>query len=152
MVYVTHDQVEAMTMADRIVVMDRGRIAQVGTPLDLYHRPANRFVATFIGTPAMNILPATLLPALARGATDLGLRPEDLHRADPATALLTGTCTLCERLGEVTVTHVALPDGTALVAKLPGDARVARGDTLHLGASADRLHRFGPDGQSLAPA
>jgi alpha-glucoside transport system ATP-binding protein len=154
MVYVTHDQIEAMTMADRIVVMDRGRIAQVGTPLDLYHRPANRFVATFIGTPAMNILPAALLPAHAGGAAELGLRPEDLHltdldRSDPGDARLSGTCTLCERLGEVTVTHVSLADGTALVAKLPGDAAVTRGEAVHLAAAPARLHRFAADGLAL---
>jgi ABC-type sugar transport system ATPase subunit len=129
--------------------MDRGRIAQVGTPLDLYHRPASRFVATFIGTPAMNILPAALLPTQAAGASEVGLRPEDLHLAPPDQGLMTGTCTLCERLGEVTVAHVALPDGTAIVAKLPGDSSVSRGDLLHLTASPDRLHRFAADGQTL---
>jgi ABC-type sugar transport system ATPase subunit len=149
MVYVTHDQVEAMTMADRIVVMDRGRIAQVGSPLDLYHRPANRFVAGFIGTPAMNFLPATLLPDQAQGAAEVGIRPEDLRACDPDNALISGTCQLCERLGEVTVAHLTLPGGTLAVAKLPGDAAPLRGEVLHLTADPARLHRFGPDGRAL---
>jgi alpha-glucoside transport system ATP-binding protein len=154
MIYVTHDQVEAMTMADRIVVMNAGRIAQVGSPLDLYHHPANRFVAGFIGSPAMNFLSATTLPghAAARpGAALFGLRPEDLSRApDPGAALLTGLVTLCERLGEVTVVHVALADGTALMAKLPGAVPVERGETIGLTVDPARVHAFDSTGLTLA--
>jgi len=149
MVYVTHDQVEAMTMADRIVVMNRGRIAQVGTPLDLYHRPADRFVAGFIGTPAMNFLPATVLADQARGAAEIGIRPEDLRACTTENALLSGTCQLCERLGEVTITHLTLPGGVTVVAKLPGDAAPARGEVLNLTADPARLHRFAADGGAL---
>jgi len=149
MVYVTHDQVEAMTMADRIVVMDRGRIGQVGTPLDLYHRPANRFVAGFIGSPAMNFLPADLLPTAAQGAAEIGIRPEDLRACAPEAALLSGICQLCERLGEVTVAHLTLADGATAVAKLPGDAAPVRGDMLFLTADPARLHRFDAAGRAL---
>ena len=149
MVYVTHDQVEAMTMADRIVVMDRGRIAQVGTPLDLYHRPANLFVAGFIGTPAMNLLPAGLVGGQAPGVVTVGIRPEHLRLADAGDALLEGHCTLCERLGEVTVVHLALADGSAAVAKLPGDTAPARGAPLRLAAAAGNLHRFDAGGLRL---
>jgi ABC-type sugar transport system ATPase subunit len=149
MVYVTHDQVEAMTMAERVVVMDRGRIAQVGSPLDLYHRPANRFVAAFIGTPAMNFLPAAHVPGMGADVAEVGIRPEHLRLADPSDALVTGHCTLCERLGEVTIVHLTLPDGTALIAKLPGDLSPARGDAVHLAADMDRLHRFDRAGAAL---
>jgi alpha-glucoside transport system ATP-binding protein len=149
MVYVTHDQVEAMTMAERVVVMDRGRIAQVGSPLDLYHRPANRFVAAFIGTPAMNFLPAARIPGMGVNVAEIGIRPEHLRLAAPQDAHLTGSCLLCERLGEVTMVHLTLDDGTAIVAKLPGDIAPARGETIHLAADLARLHRFDRQGQSL---
>jgi ABC-type sugar transport system ATPase subunit len=146
MVYVTHDQVEAMTMADRIVVMNRGRIAQVGSSLELYHRPATRFVAEFIGTPAMNLLPAALLPALAQGAAEVGVRPEHLSVAKGPEAMLEGRCILCERLGEVTIIHLALEGGGTVVAKIPGDLAPARGALVRLSADAERLHRFDAGG------
>ncbi len=147
MIYVTHDQVEAMTMADRIVVLNEGRVAQVGTPMDLYRRPANRFVAGFIGSPAMNILPARLLPSVAGAAAEVGIRPEDLRPAGDGA--FSGTVTLCERLGEVCVVHLALADGTALVAKLPGEAEVRRGERLSLSVAPDRVHRFDAEGRTL---
>jgi alpha-glucoside transport system ATP-binding protein len=149
MVYVTHDQVEAMTMADRIVVMSRGRIAQVGTSLELYHLPATRFVAEFIGTPAMNLLPGDRLPVVAAGAAEVGIRPEHLGLATGAEVLVEGCCVLCERLGEVTILHLALEGGGAVVAKLPGDVAPARGEMVRLEAVPGRLHRFGADGQRL---
>jgi ABC-type sugar transport system ATPase subunit len=148
MIYVTHDQVEAMTMADRIVVLNGGRIAQVGSPMDLYRRPANRFVAGFIGSPAMNILPASMLPALAGPSAEVGIRPEDLHVAT-GDAPFFGTVTLCERLGEVCVVHMALADGMPLIAKLPGDAEVQRGDRLSLSVTSDKVHRFDVDGRTI---
>jgi alpha-glucoside transport system ATP-binding protein len=152
MIYVTHDQVEAMTMADRIVVMDAGRIAQVGSPLDLYHRPANRFVAGFIGSPAMNFLPAAAWPRMAAvrpEADSFGIRPEALSLATDQPALLSGTITLCERLGEVTVVHVALEQGQQVLAKLPGGIAVERGQIVGLTADPARVHAFGPGGQAL---
>lgn len=152
MVYVTHDQVEAMTMSDRIVVMNRGRIAQVGTSLELYHRPATRFVAEFIGTPAMNILPGALLPSVAEGASHVGVRPEHLSLAGGEAALIEGRCLLCERLGEVTIIHLALEGGGTVVAKIPGDLAPARGEVVRLAAEPGRLHRFDADGRSLGHA
>ena len=151
MVYVTHDQVEAMTLADRIVVMNAGRIEQVGTPMDLYHRPANLFVAQFIGSPAMNILPARIEGGALRigeeGSLLVGLRPEDLRPVSPGEAsMIDGTVTLVERLGEVTLVHLKDRGGRALIAKLGGDLSVSRGDTLALAAPGDRLHLFNADG------
>ena len=143
MIYVTHDQVEAMTLADRIVVMNAGRIEQVGSPLDLYHRPTNRFVAGFIGSPAMNFLDPQDLQRPADGdAACIGIRPEDLRLAVPGTALLTGTIEHCERLGEVTIVHLRLTRGDRIIAKLPGDAEAVAGSRMELTADPARLHRF----------
>ncbi|EAR51048.1 ABC sugar transporter, ATPase subunit [Oceanicola granulosus HTCC2516] len=149
MIYVTHDQVEAMTMADRIVVMDGGRIAQVGSPLELYHRPATRFVANFIGTPAMNLLPGPRHPTAAQGAAEIGVRPEHLVPAQPDAALLDGVVMLVERLGEVTVAHLETPAGDVVIVKLAGSSDVSRGDRLHLAAEPGKLHRFAADGHAV---
>jgi ABC-type sugar transport system ATPase subunit len=155
MIYVTHDQVEAMTLADRIVVMNAGRIEQVGTPMDLYHRPANLFVARFIGSPAMNILPGRLDGGRAvpddAGPLQLGLRPEDLRPCAPGEApAVQGTVTLVERLGEVTLVYLRDAAGRSLIAKLDGDCDVARGSGLALAADPGRVHAFGADGRRLA--
>jgi ABC-type sugar transport system ATPase subunit len=151
MVYVTHDQVEAMTLADRIVVMNAGRIEQVGTPMDLYHRPANLFVAQFIGSPAMNILPAVMdgdRPRIAAsGPFYLGLRPEDLRPcSEGETPLTQGTVTLVERLGEVTLVHLTDAMGRTLIAKLGGDVTVSRGQALPLTTDPERWHLFDAEG------
>jgi ABC-type sugar transport system ATPase subunit len=147
MIYVTHDQVEAMTLADRIVVLNAGRIEQVGTPIALYERPANRFVAQFIGTPAMNILPAVGGPA---GAVSMGIRPEHLTVADGDAAELVGRVTLVERLGDVTLVHVTLADGTALVAKLPPNIVVARDTPIGLDAIPAQRRWFDAAGMAIA--
>ncbi|HSO47561.1 MAG TPA: TOBE domain-containing protein, partial [Rhizobiaceae bacterium] len=176
MIYVTHDQVEAMTLADRIVVLSAGRIEQVGSPIELYERPANLFVAKFIGSPAMNILPgavvapgeatAVRLPggslanvpiATAAGVKDeqvsLGVRPEDLTLAEGSDAIITGTISLVESLGEVTLLYIdAGSGGEPVVAKLPGTRNFRRGETVRLAASADKLHPFDGDGISLKRA
>jgi alpha-glucoside transport system ATP-binding protein len=151
MIYVTHDQTEAMTMADRIVVLNEGRIEQVGSPLDLYRRPANRFVAGFIGSPAMNFLtPDTVRTDTPPGIATLGIRPEDLRPVPaPPEALLTASVILCERLGEVTVTHLTLPSGASIIAKLPGTLAVERGDELHLTADPAAIHRFDSAGNAV---
>jgi ABC-type sugar transport system ATPase subunit len=149
MIYVTHDQVEAMTLADRIVVMNGGRIEQVGGPLDLYHRPANRFVAGFIGSPAMNFLdPGDTL--LTMPAATLGIRPEDLRMSGAEGALMRGKVELCERLGEVTLLHLRLHTGAQVIAKLPGDASAQVGDDLYLTADLSKLHLFSADGIRMA--
>ncbi|MEI6098572.1 MAG: sn-glycerol-3-phosphate ABC transporter ATP-binding protein UgpC [Alphaproteobacteria bacterium] len=150
MIYVTHDQIEAMTLADRIVVMNQGRIEQVGSPLDLYHRPANRFVAAFIGSPAMNLLSPADLTQPPAGAAEVGVRPEDLRLVPLGQALLHGMVEHCERLGEVTIAHLRLYRGGVLVTKLPGDSEVRPGDDIALTADPARLHCFDASGKRLA--
>ncbi|AXC49229.1 sn-glycerol-3-phosphate ABC transporter ATP-binding protein UgpC [Paracoccus suum] len=173
MIYVTHDQVEAMTLADRIVVLRGGRIEQVGSPVDLYRRPANLFVAKFIGSPAMNILPATVTASgaqtqvtLATGGdvgiplatnaamrgepVSFGIRPEDLRLAEEGQPLLTGRVTLVEQLGEVQLVYLDIPGVIEpLVAKLPGSALLESGAELALTADPGSFHLFGADERSL---
>jgi ABC-type sugar transport system ATPase subunit len=154
MIYVTHDQIEAMTMADRIVAMRAGQIEQIGTPMELYHSPANRFVAGFIGSPAMNFLPASAAVqgfSAVPAATELGIRPEDLHLADENSALtISGSVQHFERLGEVTIAHLALSGGQMIIAKLAGDVAISRDQSLRLGLEATRLHQFDDTGRALA--
>ncbi len=176
MIYVTHDQVEAMTLADRIVVLKDGHIEQVGTPMDLYKKPGNLFVAQFIGSPAMNILPATVAkggkatvvdhagggkatvpiatPAAAQGAAvSFGVRPEDLFLASGKGHLFEGNVDYIEQLGEVQLVYVDIGRGDQpLVAKLPGNVEVRRGATLKLAADAADMHIFDGDGRSFARA
>lgn len=171
MIYVTHDQVEAMTLATRIVVLANKGIAQVGTPLDLYERPENEFVAQFIGSPAMNLWPGKVSGtglqtevALDGGGhvvsdvptndgdmglqVNVGVRPEDLVivESDP---VYTGEVKITELLGEVTQVHFeADGDKDGVIAKLPGIVHDLRGKELHLGAEASKVHLFS-EGQSL---
>ncbi len=143
MVYVTHDQTEAMTLADRIVVLREGRIEQADTPLALFNRPANRFVAGFIGAPAMNFLPAP------DGGT-VGIRPQHLQLARPdAPGALAARVELIEALGTETVLHATTATGQRLLAVLPGQASPARGAAIHLAADPKQLHRFDRDGRRL---
>ncbi|MGA1800713.1 ABC transporter ATP-binding protein [Rhizobium sp. HT1-10] len=172
MIYVTHDQVEAMTLADRIVVLSAGRIEQVGPPLELYERPANLFVAKFIGSPAMNIIPATIAeagaqtvvtltggksvtldiatPASEKGATaSFGVRPEDLRLAEGNDYLFEGEVAIVEALGEVTLLYIeGLVDGEPIVAKLPGIAPIERGQKMRFVADRDKLHLFDSGGRT----
>ena len=156
--YVTHDQVEAMTLADLLIVMHAGVAEQIGPPLAIYEKPASVFVAGFIGSPAMNFLPATVegasltlsggavLPApglplapLAGRAVTLGIRPEHLVAEGP----LTLTVELVEALGADTLAHGRFTAGGPLVAlRVPGGTRVAAGDRLPLGAPPEALHIF----------
>ena len=176
MIYVTHDQVEAMTLADRIVVLKDGHIEQVGSPMDLYHHPGNLFVAQFIGSPAMNIVPAkverpgaaTLIrhvggaeasvpvatpPGAAGTEISFGVRPEDLRIAAGEAALFHGKVDYVEQLGEVQMVYVDIGRAdTPLVVKLPGDARITRGEPLRLDADPGDLHIFDTDGRSFARA
>jgi alpha-glucoside transport system ATP-binding protein len=167
MIYVTHDQTEAMTLADRIVVLRAGRIEQIGTPMDLYERPGNLFVAGFIGSPAMNILPARVgtapgqvildgaaidTPAQTGAPGDevmLGVRPEDLTATNPKGAMITGKVEIVERLGEVTLVHLSVGALGTVIAKLPGDMAPLRGDHLGLAARREKLHVFGVDQRAL---
>ncbi len=163
MIYVTHDQTEAMTMADRIVVLRGGRIEQQGSPLDLYNRPANRFVAGFIGSPRMNFLDGTARPGavacdglpalpLAMDAPDgtpvtLGVRPEHLAFAE---AGLPGTVEIVEQMGGESYVYVRLANGAPLTIRRPGQTalrpgaavRVAIGGAAHL-FSRDDERAFG---------
>ncbi|HYF21591.1 MAG TPA: sn-glycerol-3-phosphate ABC transporter ATP-binding protein UgpC [Ramlibacter sp.] len=142
-VYVTHDQVEAMTLADRIVVLQDGRIEQVGTPMELYREPANRFVAGFIGSPAMNFLPSTAVPAAWIAGADgaiVGVRPEHLARA-PQGQGVRAQVEVVEPTGPETLVYANV-DGIPLVAALRGAEPVAPGDVLWLAAEPANLHLF----------
>jgi len=165
MIYVTHDQTEAMTLADRIVVLNAGQIEQVGSPMELYHRPANVFVAQFIGSPAMNVIPVESsgdrirfpgggeigLPDHARNSgkgLQLGIRPEHLREVAQSEAAFTGTVTNVERLGEQAIVHVEIGKGTVLVAKIDNETSVRKGSVIHLAYDPARAHFF--DAQSKA--
>ncbi len=145
MIYVTHDQIEAMTLADRIVVLNGGLVEQVGAPLELYRRPANLFVAGFIGSPTINLI--TGAPAERVGAATIGVRPEHLV-VDPAGAWA-GTVSHAEHLGADTVLYVDVPEVGALTVRTAGDLPSEAGDRVALTPRADRLYRFGADGRAL---
>jgi multiple sugar transport system ATP-binding protein len=162
MIYVTHDQVEAMTLGDRIVVMHQGRIQQVDAPMALYQRPANRFVAGFIGSPAMNVLPGVLGPGGFRpdgstrelplgsgypsGSALLGLRPESLA-LDPHLPMLDEVVLdVVEQMGHETLAYFRL-FGQPCVARLEPEVSVAAGRKAPLGIKPDGWHLFGADGE-----
>lgn len=147
MIYVTHDQIEAMTMADKIVVLNAGRIEQVGSPLDLYHQPQNRFVAEFIGSPRMNII--TGPEAAQHAAHAVGIRPE--HIVISATGgAWQGRIGVTEHLGSDTYFHVH-DTGLAetITVRATGDAAAGPGDEIWLSPEMDRLHRFDAKGNRL---
>ena len=146
MIYVTHDQVEAMTMADKIVVLQAGHIEQVGSPLDLYHHPANLFVAGFIGSPRMNLIDGA--DAAALGATTIGVRPEHVE-ISTTSGKWTGRVSVTERLGSDTFLHVAVDGFGSMTVRGGGDIAASHGDTVYLTPMADKVHRFGPDGVAL---
>jgi len=180
MVYVTHDQVEAMTLGDRIVVMHEGRIQQAGSPLALYEHPANRFVASFIGSPTINLANAEVRAASADGVrlalpggavldvpvdgarlapgarVEVGIRPEHFAVAEdgasPDRGMLQfgGEVTLVEQLGESHLVYLRCADGLELVARGTGHTGVRVGDRIGLRAEAARLHVF--DGEGVACA
>ncbi|MDP3196956.1 ABC transporter ATP-binding protein [Tabrizicola sp.] len=143
MIYVTHDQVEAMTMADKIVVMNGGEVQQIGGPMDLYETPANRFVAGFIGNPAINFLPGV---ALGLSVQEVGLRPEHVRLAPAQGAPLTGTIRLVERLGNQTLVHVATPAGLVCV-QGAGRLPAVVGDNVGLTYDPDQTLFFDADGR-----
>ncbi len=151
MIYVTHDQVEAMTLADRIVVLEFGVIAQVGTPRELYENPANLFVAEFIGSPKMNILDVsdTLRLADTKGAAKVGIRPEHIEIGAPGEGLLDGTIDVLEYLGADTFLIVDAGAAGQVTVRTDGDTVLKEGEKIGLIAPADRLHFFGSDGLAL---
>lgn len=143
-VYVTHDQVEAMTLADRVVVMNAGRVEQVGTPMEIYNQPASKFVAGFIGSPKMNFLAAD-----HNGhATAVGIRPEHL-RISGADGAWNGAVSLVERLGSDTIIHIKTDDGRTLSVRESGQHDYAVGSVLGLVPIEEHLHRFDPEGRRL---
>ena len=154
MIYVTHDQVEAMTLADRIVVLRQGRIEQVGTPQALYEHPANTFVAGFIGSPRMNFIPATSLSGQAADgfspqpqAQDIGIRPEHFMLC-PSDEGLAVTVKNTEYMGSQTLLQGVLADGTKVEALLQDTAPPAVNQTLRLKTTLAHIHSF--DAQGLA--
>jgi len=176
MIYVTHDQVEAMTLADRIVVFRDGRIEQVGAPTDLYRNPANLFVAQFIGSPAMNILAGRVVErsgtsarcrldcgvvlefaadrgGLSQGeAMSVGIRPEDVRIAegDGADPALSGTIDLVEHLGEVQMLYLDLPGvGEKFLIKADGESSFTRMQTIHFTARRQSMHVFDASGNAV---
>ncbi len=169
--YVTHDQVEAMTLADKIVVMNAGRIEQIGKPMDLYHKPSNLFVARFIGSPAMNIMAATVvekhrvdfgdgitLPVtLPEGITvgdkiRVGCRPEhcSLSAKGQPFKTLAGQIDIIERLGETGYAHLRLVNGQPIVVEVRGDPPAGDGRNVHVAFSPQHVHLFDNVGQRIA--
>jgi len=148
MVYVTHDQVEAMTMADRIVVLNAGNVEQFGSPLDLYHKPANRFVAGFIGSPRMNFVDG---PEAARhDAHSIGVRPEHFQLSKTSTpGTWKGTVGVAEQLGSDTFLHVHV-DGLGLMTiRTDGDQTFSHGDDVYLTPDPTRIYRFDAAGKAI---
>ncbi len=168
MIYVTHDQVEAMTMADKIVVLRAGRVEQVGAPIELYRFPQNQFVAGFIGSPKMNFLEAEVESVTAEGPVarvddirvpvgvdagkarsgdrvTLGMRPEHL-RPDPEDGPLRGEVELVEHLGDESLLYVRLDNGVNVVAEDSGESEVKSGDKVRLGLPPDYCHLFDAEG------
>ena len=144
MIYVTHDQVEAMTMADKIVVLNAGRIEQVGSPLDLYRSPRNLFVAGFIGSPKMNFI--TGAEAQKHGAATIGIRPEHI---DIGSGPWEGVVGLSEHLGSDTFLKVEVPGVGTLTVRGGGEVGLHHGDKVLLSPQADKLHRFDAQGMAL---
>lgn len=169
-IMVTHDQAEAMTLADRIVVMNDRRIQQVGTPMEVYSRPANAFVARFVGSPAMTLAPAKLVvgpdpfarvrlgdgaelatsvprAGLSGGAPlQLGARPENVAVVAPGSGTTDAEVQLVERLGDRTLIYAVLADGAEFIAQAEGNSTVRMGDRVGLRIDGAAVHLFGLDG------
>jgi len=169
MIYVTHDQVEAMTLADRIVVLNAGRVEQVGAPMELYHNPDNLFVAKFLGSPSMNTIPCVVeaggaeprvrpngcdpirvkaaIPETAAGSkATFGVRPEDLEITTGDDAIFRGTIDIIEHLGEVTLIYVDIGTDEPIVAKLENDIPFVRGEKIALTSALKHLQVFDEKG------
>ncbi|PBB97784.1 ABC transporter ATP-binding protein [Mesorhizobium sp. WSM3862] len=147
MIYVTHDQVEAMTMADKIVVLNAGNIEQVGSPMELYKTPKNLFVAGFIGSPKMNLIEGA--PADKYGAKTIGIRPEHIN-ISTTEGDWKATVGVAEHLGSDTFLHVQTDGIGTINVRADGEVAVKHGDTVYLTPDKAKLHRFGADGKALA--
>lgn len=174
MIYVTHDQIEAMTLANRIVVLRKGRIEQVGTPLELYNKPANRFVAGFIGAPSMNflsgrvvssaengttisvlgdqimVLPQTAINAVAAQTVSIGVRPQHIRLAQTGEDGIPVQIDMVEALGSETVIHAHAATGELVLAVLAGQHPLAKGDQVNLSLNPKDIHLFDESGVRLA--
>jgi multiple sugar transport system ATP-binding protein len=156
-IYVTHDQVEAMTLADRVVVLRDGNIEQVGTPLELYDRPANQFVAQFIGTPQMNVVEAAKLPSVTTVAGvqvpalgSIGLRPESITLVPAGQGAVQAKVELIEALGAETLIYVTTQSGAQLVARLNTRTELHVGADVGVQIDADAAHLFDANGRVVA--
>ncbi|MFC6489988.1 ABC transporter ATP-binding protein [Nitratireductor sp. GCM10026969] len=147
MIYVTHDQVEAMTLADRIVILNAGRIEQIGTPMELYNKPANLFVAGFIGSPKMNFVEAEKLGE--SGAQTLGIRPEHIS-VDPGSGDWKGTVLHAEHLGADTILYLDTEKAGFVTVRLFGEHRFAPDDVLFATPQRESIHRFDAEGRAIA--
>ncbi|MGN7737023.1 sn-glycerol-3-phosphate ABC transporter ATP-binding protein UgpC [Rhizobiales bacterium] len=178
MIYVTHDQVEAMTLSDRVVVLDKGKVSQFGTPLELFYQPANLFVAGFIGSPKMNFVAANLVRqdrseltlsggGLVRDLTletlssavvtkdkpiTIGIRPDKLELVSPEEAHLVGEVRLVERLGTESHVHIGLENGSDMTAVVRGTHPVSNRERIYLRIPAEHCHLFDVDGKAIARA
>jgi multiple sugar transport system ATP-binding protein len=154
-IYVTHDQVEAMTLADQVVVLRDGAIEQVGSPLALYDKPANRFVAQFIGTPQMNVVERAELPPSASGvagAAYVGIRPEDLRLTAPGQGQIAAQVELVEALGAETLVYLHTPRGAQIVLRQNARTSLAAGDSVGVDVELAHLHWFDESGRLIAAA
>jgi multiple sugar transport system ATP-binding protein len=173
-IYVTHDQVEAMTLATKIVVMNQGRVEQVGAPLELYHHPRNQFVAGFIGSPKMNFVGGRISAVDARGvavdygeakpavvpvAADgakvgdtvaLGIRPEHMGEGAADAVTFTGAIEAVELLGEASYLYLRRADGTPLTVRSPGSTAAEAGSTIAASCNADAIHLFDAEGNAFS--
>jgi multiple sugar transport system ATP-binding protein len=172
MIYVTHDQVEAMTLADKIVVLDAGKVSQSGSPLELYHMPKNLFVAGFIGSPKMNFIEVEVVSSSAQGITvksvdfkkqlipvrgavkagdklTLGIRPEDMMASARGELKLTGSISLVEHLGHQTFVEGQTKSGVDFTGLVDGETLVKVRETLALSFKASDCHLFAEDGQAF---
>jgi multiple sugar transport system ATP-binding protein len=171
MIYVTHDQVEAMTLADKIVVLQGGVVEQVGSPLELYHNPRNLFVAGFIGSPKMNLLPVTVTAVNETGTTvqlpgnktltvpvqpehlivgdtaTLGIRPEHLHLGDRG--IINGEAVVVERLGGETYLYIQIEGGDSLIVQAGGENATEMHDRVSIQVNSDRCHLFDRQGETI---
>ena len=161
-IYVTHDQIEAMTLADRIVVLDEGMIMQAGTPRELYNRPLNKFVAEFIGSPKMNMMPCEVKDgrlllqssavdgptptALPSSVAWLGVRPENMSLCDAEQAAITGTLVVCEYLGAEQFAYVDCGFDDVMTVRVDPEMQLGTGGKVGIDLQADRLHFFDQDG------
>jgi ABC-type sugar transport system ATPase subunit len=169
MIYVTHDQVEAMTLADKIVVLRAGEVEQVGAPLRLYHHPRNLFVAGFIGSPQMNFIKTKVVDAGPEGVTvdlpgggtvqarvspegieagmpvTLGIRPEHIIEGQGGSRM-TGRADVVEQLGESHLLHLDMPDGQRVIVRHAGDSKAQEGQNIEIGIDGSECHLFFEDG------